>query len=109
MLFDEFCEYTGDLSTDTEIEMKKYTKQNILEQRKTKGEIQNHRRSIVAYQSIDRQEFQRREAKQAESLPIDRAKPADRSAQLCESHRRNADRSWNISRSIASPMNPRQH
>ena len=28
------CECTGELSIDTEIEMKKYTKQNILEQRK---------------------------------------------------------------------------
>ena len=63
MLFDEFCECTGDLSTDTKIEMKKYTKRNILEQRKTRGEIQTHRRSIAAYQLIDRQEFQRREAK----------------------------------------------
>ena len=40
MLFDEFCECRGDLSSDTEIEMKKYIKRSILEQRKTKGEIQ---------------------------------------------------------------------
>ena len=79
MLFDEFCECTGDLSTDTEIEMKKYTKRNILEQRKTRGEIQTHRRSITAYQPIDRQEFQRRETKRqrayrsmASNEPIDR-------------------------------------
>ena len=48
MCFDEFCECTGDLSTDTEIEMKKYTKRNILEQRKTWRERQSHRRSIAA-------------------------------------------------------------
>ena len=36
MCSDEFCECTGDLSTGTKIEMKKYTKQSILEQRKTK-------------------------------------------------------------------------
>ena len=49
MLFDEFCECTGDLSTDTEIEIKKYTKRNILEQRKIRGEQQTHRRLIAAY------------------------------------------------------------
>ena len=106
MLFDEFCECTSDLSTDTEIEMKKYTKRNILEQRKTRGQIQTHRRSITAYQPIDRQEFQRGKAQKAERLPIDRAKPADRSAQTRESQTSNADRSWNLSRSIGIPTIP---
>ena len=49
MCFDEFCECTGDSSTYMEIEMKKYTKRNILEQRKTRREIQRHHRSIAAY------------------------------------------------------------
>ena len=39
-------------------------------------------------------------------MPIDRAKPADRSAQTRESQTSNADRSWNSSRSIGSPMIP---
>ena len=54
MWFDEFCECTDDLSTGTKIEMKKYAKRNILEQRKTGREIQTHRRSIAVYQPIDR-------------------------------------------------------
>ena len=57
MLFDEFCECTGDLSTDTEIEMKKHTKQSNFKQRRTEGEGQSHRRSIGHNLPIDRQEF----------------------------------------------------
>ena len=104
--------------------MKKYTKRNILEQRKTWRQKQSHCRSIAAINPIDRQKLQRREAKgreladrlrfisrsidrslkekqrKPESLPINRAKLADRSAQLREAARSNADRSWHSSRSI---------
>ena len=58
MLFNEFCECTGDLSTSTETEVKKYTKRNILEQRKT------------------------RPHGQSEPSPIDRGTLADRSARV---------------------------
>ena len=58
MLFNEFCECTGDLSTSTETEVKKYTKRNILEQRKT------------------------RPHGQSEPSPIDRGIGADRSAEV---------------------------
>ena len=121
MLFDEFCECTGDLSTGTEIEMKKYTKRNILEQRKTWIERQSHRWSIAAYQQIDRQEFQRIQAKSqracrsiaqnqpidrpnyashTERAPIDRGIRADRSGAQWTWDRTSADRSRVISRSI---------
>ena len=63
MLFNEFCECTSDLSTYTEIEMKKYTKRNILEQRKTGRQRQSHCRSIAAIKQIDRQKLRRREEK----------------------------------------------
>ena len=101
MLFNEFCECTGDLSTSTETEVKKYTKRNILEQRKTERQRQSHRRSIAAHQPIDRPKF-RRIREKPESLPIDRAKLADRLAELRNPHRRNADRSWHSSRSIGN-------
>ena len=57
MFFDEFCECTGDLSTSTEIEVKKHTKRSNLEPRRNKEKGQSHRRSIGYNQPIDRQEF----------------------------------------------------
>ena len=79
MCFDEFCESTGDLSTGTKIEMKKHTKQSILEERKTEEKIQSHRRSIAVHQPIDRQEFQRTGAKrQSDRRSIAAYQPIDR-------------------------------
>ena len=105
MLFDEFCECTDDLSTDTEIEMKKYTKRNILEQRKKGRQRQSHRRSIAEQQPIDRQELQRRETKRQRTCrsiavyqPIDRQKFERKAAKVREL----ADRSPYSSRSIGT-------
>ena len=44
-----FVSGTGDLSTSKETEVKKYTKRNILEQRKTRPHRQSHPRSIAAH------------------------------------------------------------
>ena len=126
MLFDVFCECTCDLSTGTETEMKKYTKRNIWSKgkheekdraiadrsrhssrsigRSCKDEKQKGRgladRSRLISRSIGRSFKERNE--KPEGMPIDRAKLADRSAQLRESDRSNADRSWHASRSIGS-------
>ena len=80
MCFDEFCECTGDLSTDTEIEMKKYTKKEHFgakENMKRKTEPLPIDRGLLADRSAG---VSKRRSKKAERLPIDRAKPADRSA-----------------------------
>ena len=42
MCFDELCECTGDLSTSTEIEVKKQTKQSNLEQGRNEEKGQSH-------------------------------------------------------------------
>ena len=59
MYFNEFCEFTGELSIGTEIEVKKHTKQSNLEKRRTKGKGQSHRRSIEHNSAIDQQEIPR--------------------------------------------------
>ena len=54
MWFDEFCECNGDLSTCTEIEMKKHTKRRNLERKSIEDERQIHCRSVRHNQPIDR-------------------------------------------------------
>ena len=83
MCFDEFCEYTGDLSTYMKIEMKKHIKRSNLERKRIEEEKAIHRRSIEHHQPIDRQEFVK-QRKEAEPSPIDRGLGADRSANSYE-------------------------
>ena len=85
MCFNEFCECTGDLSTGTEIEVKKNTKR--IGAIWSKGEPKEKDRAtadrLSTIQRLISKKFQDQDHK-AERLSIDRAIRADRLAKLYE-------------------------
>ena len=81
MLFNEFCECTGDLSTSTETKVKKYKTEHFgaKQNRKTKTETSLIDRGIAADRSAGVAKMRN---KKAENLPIDRGSSTDRSAEV---------------------------